>query len=42
MLERTSTPHAPWVVVEAEDKNWARVRVVRALADAIERVLDGE
>jgi polyphosphate kinase 2 (PPK2 family) len=36
MLERTSTPHAPWTVVEADDKLHARVKVVRTLADAID------
>ncbi len=42
MLERTSTPYAPWVVVEANDKYWARVKVVREMADAIEQSLDGK
>jgi polyphosphate kinase 2 (PPK2 family) len=39
MFLRTSTPAAPWTVVEAEDKFYARVKVLRALADAIERRL---
>jgi AMP-polyphosphate phosphotransferase len=39
MLARTSTPHAPWTVVEAEDKLHARVKVVKTLADAIEQAL---
>jgi polyphosphate kinase 2 (PPK2 family) len=39
MLGRTSTRHAPWTVVEAEDKFYARVKVVKTLADAVERVL---
>jgi polyphosphate kinase 2 (PPK2 family) len=36
MLERTSTPAAPWTVVEAEDKRLARVKVVETVNDAVE------
>ena len=32
-------PHAPWTVVEADDKLHARVKVVQTLADAIEKAL---
>ncbi len=39
MLARTSTPSAPWTVVEANDKFHARVKVVKTLADAIEKAL---
>jgi polyphosphate kinase 2 (PPK2 family) len=39
MLARTSTPYAPWTVVEANDKFHARVKVVKTLADAIEKAL---
>jgi AMP-polyphosphate phosphotransferase len=39
MLERTSAPGAPWVVVEAEDKRWARVRVLETTVEHIERGL---
>jgi polyphosphate kinase 2 (PPK2 family) len=39
MLARTSTTVAPWTVVEADDKLHARVKVVRTLADAIEKAL---
>ena len=35
MVTQTSTSYAPWTLVEAEDKNWARVRCVRALAEAV-------
>ena len=41
MVERTSTPSAPWHLVAAEDKRWARVQVVETVADALERALDG-
>jgi polyphosphate kinase 2 (PPK2 family) len=36
MLDRTDHAAAPWVLVEAEDKRWARVRVVEAVVRAIE------
>jgi polyphosphate kinase 2 (PPK2 family) len=39
MLVRTDTPQAPWVVVAAEDKRFARVQVVRAVCDAVEAAL---
>jgi polyphosphate kinase 2 (PPK2 family) len=36
MLARTDHPAAPWFVVPAEDKRYARVAVVRQVCDAIE------
>ena len=39
MIERTSTEIAPWTLVEAEDKNWARVKILRALIERIEAAL---
>jgi polyphosphate:AMP phosphotransferase len=41
MVERTSTELAPWTLVEAEDKRFARVKVLRTLADRLEAALDG-
>lgn len=40
MLERTSTPHAPWTILEANCKLYARIKSLRTVADAIERALD--
>jgi polyphosphate kinase 2 (PPK2 family) len=40
MLARTAIPEAPWTVVEADDKLWARIKVIETLADAIEEALD--
>lgn len=40
MLSLTSQPEAPWVVVEANDKYWARLKVLKSLAGAIEEALD--
>jgi AMP-polyphosphate phosphotransferase len=36
MLERTDHPAAPWHIVEAEDKRFARVRVVETVCESIE------
>jgi len=40
MLVRTSTPHAPWTVVEANDKYYARVKVLKTVVDSIENRLN--
>jgi len=36
MLDRTDHAAAPWVLVEAEDKRWARVKVVESVVWAFE------
>jgi polyphosphate kinase 2 (PPK2 family) len=36
MLDRTDHAAAPWVLVEAEDKRWARVKVAESAVAAIE------
>ena len=35
MIDRTSTEIAPWTLVEANDKNFARVKVLETLCDAV-------
>ena len=37
MIERTSTELAPWTLVEANDKRFARIKVLQTLTDALER-----
>lgn len=37
MLMRTSTDYAPWVVVEGNDKYYARIKVLKTVVDAIEK-----
>jgi len=37
MLERTSSEHAPWHLVEGDDKRYARVRVLDAVIADLER-----
>jgi polyphosphate:AMP phosphotransferase len=39
MVDRTSTDLAPWHLVEANDKKWARVRVLEIACDAVARAL---
>lgn len=39
MLLRTSTDYAPWVVVEGNDKYYARIKVLSAVVNAIEERL---
>ena len=39
MLVRTSTPAAPWTVVEANDKLYARVKIVKTIVDALDKSL---
>lgn len=41
MAERTSTELAPWTLVEAEDKRFARIKVLRTIGDRLEAALDG-
>ena len=40
MIDRTSTEIAPWTLVEANDKYYARIKVLRTLCQRIERALD--
>jgi len=40
MLERTSTSCAPWTVVEATDKYFRRIKVVKTIIDAVQTALD--
>ena len=42
MVERTSTGRSPWTLVEANDKNHARVKVLRTVCERLERVLEGK
>jgi polyphosphate:AMP phosphotransferase len=40
MVDRTSTDEAPWTLVEANNKYFARVKVLETLADAVEKGLE--
>jgi len=39
MVEHTSTEIAPWTLVEAEDKYWARITILRTICDGLERAI---
>ena len=39
MVDRTSTEIAPWTLVEANDKNFARIKVLKTLCERIEVAL---
>ncbi len=40
MIERTSTEAAPWTLVEANDKAYARIKVLKTYGDRLEEALD--
>ena len=40
MVDRTSTEIAPWIIVEANDKNFARIKILKTLCSRIEAALD--
>ena len=39
MVEQTSTHGAPWTMVEANSKTFARIKVIRTVCDALEQAL---
>jgi AMP-polyphosphate phosphotransferase len=39
MLLRTDTPYAPWTVVEANSKQYARIKILKTVIKAIEKAL---
>lgn len=41
MLQKTSTEHAPWYILESVDKKYARVKALQIIVDALEKALDG-
>jgi hypothetical protein len=38
LIRETATPHAPWIVVPADKKWFARLVVAAAVADAMEKL----
>lgn len=40
MVDRTSTDVAPWTLVEADDKLFARIKVLKTICERIEETLD--
>ncbi len=42
MIDRTSTTHVPWTLVEANNKHYARIKVLQTVCDALEARLDAQ
>ena len=42
MVDRTSTGKAPWTLVEADDKAYARVKILRTICERLERALESD
>lgn len=40
MIDRTSTEIAPWTLVEANDKNYARIKILKTVCDRLEKALE--
>jgi len=39
MFAKTNTPHAPWVIVESNNKKFARVKVLQTVTDALDAAI---
>jgi polyphosphate kinase 2 (PPK2 family) len=39
MIAKTSTPYAPWTIVEGDDKMYARLKVMKTVIDMLEKRL---
>jgi polyphosphate kinase 2 (PPK2 family) len=39
LVERTSTRQSPWILVEGNDKNYARVKIIQSVADLLKKRL---
>jgi polyphosphate kinase 2 (PPK2 family) len=42
MIDRTSTGQSPWTIVEANDKNFARVKILQTICERLEEALKTE
>jgi polyphosphate kinase 2 (PPK2 family) len=40
MVDRTSTEIAPWTLVEAEDKYYARIKILKTITDRLKQAFD--
>ena len=40
MLQKTSTINAPWTVVESNDKSYSRIKILKTVAEVIEREMN--
>lgn len=37
MIFKTSTPNAPWTIIESDDKHYSRIRILKTISEAIEK-----
>ena len=42
MLQKTSTENAPWIIVESNDKRYARIKTLKILIKALEKACDAQ
>jgi len=42
MLYRTSTTYAPWTIVESNDKNFSRIKVLKSVVEAVDKKTNGK
>ena len=42
MLKKTSTENAPWIIVESNDKKYARIKTLKIVVDALEKACDAQ
>ena len=42
MLQKTSTKNAPWIIIESNDKKYARIKALRTLIDALEKAIEAK
>jgi len=42
MIEKTSTEEAPWTLVEADNKEWARVKVLKTIVGRLQAELSAD
>ena len=40
MVDRTSTDQAPWTLVEANNKHFARIKVLKTICNALQKTLE--
>ena len=40
MLQKTSTKNAPWVIIESNDKKYARIKALKIVIDALEKAIE--
>jgi AMP-polyphosphate phosphotransferase len=39
-VTRTSTKASPWILVEANDKKYARIKILKTFCEKLEKALD--